>query len=186
MAFLSVSFCGARCAIPWVGLFLVALGGCGDPHLGSSDQTAEIQAEGQELLSKMREAYRSVQTYTDNSVIVGYGVLRSTGSEVRTPYTHMSLAWEKPTRIRLSYENSFESSEGHVKYDVASNGEVVRSSAREVPDQIHEAIAPRQFTVENLVPDAALRREFFSFGLENRYPQLRFLLSEDDQEPVIC
>ena len=165
-------------------LMIAGLTGCGD---SPSEMTLPISLDGmtaEQLFSKVRAAYRDARSYTDNATIVEYAIIRSTGSESTTPYTRMSLAWEEPNKLRLRYEDAVASSQGRIQYDIASDGVTVRSAVSEFPEQIHEAIAPLKLTSENFILESALRSDLLKMGLENLFPQLELLLSENKEKAV--
>ena len=136
-----------------------------------------------EVLEKMRAVYRDAEAYTDNASIVFHAVVRSTGGEQETPFSRTSLAFARPNQVHVTYQKNI-SSPQEESYKIVSNGTLVRSTANEIPQQIHEAIAPLVLTTENFIPEPALRVAVLEESLENTFPQLALLL-EDEKEQAI-
>ncbi|NOZ40116.1 MAG: redoxin domain-containing protein [Planctomycetes bacterium] len=134
-------------------------------------------------MEKMRGVYREAKSYTDNATVVFHAVVRSTGGEVETPFTRTSVAFERPNKLHVTYTKNISSPEEE-RYEVVSNGVVVRSSAKEIPLQIHEAIAPLELSAENFIPEPALRGAVLENGIENTLPQVALLLESDKERTV--
>ncbi len=138
----------------------------------------------EDILAKLRGTYAALDSYSDNAILVERGVSRSRGSVTEMPFTHLSLAFGRLNRYAISYEDAIPSSQGRTKYRIASDGKRVRSVANELPEQIHEAIAPRETTAENLIPEPELRQAILQVGIENLFPQLMMLLARDAEKPL--
>ena len=151
----------------------------------SSDSSSAVDSQqAKQLLRKVREAYAKATSYTDNTALVFYGVPRATGSAQEFPFTRSSVAFERPGLLHLTYKK-YLSSPAEESYEVVSDGLTIRSSALdELPDQIHEAVAPVRLTVDNFVPEPALRKELMQGDLVNSLPQLAMLLAEDLAAPL--
>jgi len=163
---------------------LALLTGCSGKAPSPSPAAIESDIAAKEVLDKMRAVYRQAKSYTDNSTIVEYSVARVRGVETELPYHQLSVAFERPNKICVTYADAVEGFERKTEYKVAANGTVIRSSANEVPLQIHEAIAPRTLTAKNFIPEPLLRAELLQVSLENIFPQIAMLLSEDAQQPI--
>jgi outer membrane lipoprotein-sorting protein len=164
---------------------IVSLTGCRDAARQPSSTTSKGQEQAAlEVLQKMRAVYRNAKSYTDNSSVVEYSVSRSLGKEEQWPYSQLAVAFQRPNKLFVAYADAVAGAEGRTEYKIACNGEIVRSSANEVPLQIHEAIAPITLTSDNFVPDPDLRRELLRFSIENIYPQIAMLLAEDLDRPI--
>jgi thiol-disulfide isomerase/thioredoxin len=164
----------------------LALFGCGDsaPRTPTSHAAAENGVSPEELLAKVRSTYTKAKSYSDNATLKQRGVDRTRGTMTEMPFTHLSLLFERPNRYAISYEDAIPSSQGKTKYRVVSDGKRVRSAASQLPDQIHEAIAPRETTIENLIPEPELRSAILLVALENLFPQLALLLTRDAEKPI--
>lgn len=171
-----------------IGIIAIgAVSGCSDSAkkqpqgTKSTVQAEQTRIDAQDVLSEMRAVYRKASSYTDNSSVVFYAVSRVTGGEEEIPFTRSSIAFSRPNRLHLAHTKNIGSPQEE-KYELASNGAIVRSFADELPDQIHEAIAPRELSTENFVPEPALRREILENSVENTVPQLALLLGSNDSE----
>ena len=163
-------------------LFLTA---CSDPKVPPRSQSAQTQTlTPEELLTKLRTTYAAAKSYSDNATLVERGVSRSRGSLTEIPFTHLSLLFARPNRYAISYEDAIPSSQGTTKYRVVSDGQRIRSAASELPEQIHEAIAPRETTTDNLIPEPELRQAILQVAIENLFPQLAMLLAHDAEKPI--
>lgn len=183
----------------WPLAAALALAGCGPA--GSTGPAAEdakspanaavgdldsppVDPQAAELAEKLLAAYRQARSYADNAVYVQYFILRGEGVERETPFFQMSLAFERPNKLRLRFEEAVAGSQGRLAYDVACDGKAMRSAAASLPDQVQCSEAPAQLTAANLIPDALIRDSVLQSSLENVFPQLAMLLSESDETPV--
>ncbi|MEM8946384.1 MAG: redoxin domain-containing protein [Planctomycetota bacterium] len=165
--------------------------GCSDPKLNKVDSSESApvgdplpsQADAESLLQKVRNVYATATTYTDNATVVFYGVPKATGTERIVPFTESYLAFERPNLLHVSYTKNIASPQEE-DYEIVSDGLTVRSSANELPDQLHEAVAPVWLTVENFIPEPALRRAVLENAIENTFPQLAMLLSTDSEREL--
>lgn len=162
--------------------------GCNDmappPHKTATSSGTSVTAE--ELLSQVRAKYAGAQSYSDNATLKQRGVNRSRGTKTEVPFTQLSLLFVRPNRYAISYEDALPGSQGQTKYRIVSDGKRIRSSASQLPEQIHEAIAPRKTTPDNLIPEPELRSAILQVALENLFPQLVMLLAGDDEKPVFA
>jgi len=158
--------------------------GCGQSTTARNHADAADAARAEEIANKMLAVYREARAYTDHAAYVQQSTRRSEGVERQLPFFHMALAFERPNRLRLSFEEAVESSAGRKGFDIASNGTIVRCAAGELPGQIHESAAPQQFTAKNFLPDPYLRQVFEGRTLGDVFPQLAMLLNQDDQSLV--
>ncbi len=166
--------------------------GCGKPSAdstpsGKAEQVSSALAESgpaaQEILQKMRSTYREAESYTDNGSIVFNAVVRSSGSEQATPFTRLSVAFQRPNRLHVTLKKNI-SSPQEESFEVVSDGTIVRSLASEISNQVHEAIAPLQLSTENFIPEPALRGAILENSLENSLPQLAMLLTKENEQTV--
>ena len=155
----------------------------------SKDTSKEAAAKApmgplaKELLEKMHSAYQGAKSYTDNVSVVFHAVLRSTGGIEDAPFTRFSVAFERPNKLHVTYQKYIGSPQEET-FEVVSDGTLVRSTAAEVPLQIHEAIAPLELSAENFIPDPDLRRTLLENSLENTLPQLSLLLAQEKGQAV--
>ncbi len=167
----------------------LAAGCSGSPGAKSSvaesltDSTDET-VDPQELLKKLYATYQDAKSYSDNSSVVFYAVQRASGSEKEIPFTRISVALDRPNRLYLTYKKNI-SSPDEESYELACDGRIVRSTANETPDQVHEAIAPAELSAENFIPEPELRRAILESSIENTLPQLALLLSKGDQQSAV-
>ncbi len=174
-------------------LVLVLMCGCSTSTVptqpSSTDATAVSSAKSPagppaaEVLEKMRDVYRNAKTYTDNTSVVFHAVVRRTGGETETAYTRASVAFERPNRLHVTYQRNIASPQEE-RFEVVSNGVFVRSTAKEIPLQIHEAIAPLELSTKNFIPEPALRGALLESALENTLPQLALLLVSVKEQAV--
>ncbi len=163
---------------------LLLLGCSGASPTPSKPQNAAGGITAAELLEKMHAAYREVQSYADNASYVQHTVLRSEGVDRETPFFQMTLAFERPNKLRFKFQEAVASPSESNNYDVASNGTRVRSTASSVPQQVHEAEAPPALTLANWIPEPALRAAILGVSLENLHPPLRMLLADQAEGPI--
>lgn len=173
-----------------IGFFVFSLGamsltGCSDsprPPLGAKAAQNSISPEV--LLTKVRSKYATAKSYSDNASLKQRGVNRSRGTITEMPFTYLSLMFERPNRYALTYEDAVPGSQGKTKYRVVSDGKRIRSSASQLPEQIHEAVAPRETTTDNLIPEPELRSAILQVALENLFPQLAMMLTPDAEKAI--
>jgi len=164
---------------------LIGCGGTSSPSTPSAEGETTVDGlTAAELVEKMYGTYRQAKSYTDNASYVRQAVLRGEGVERETTFFQMSLAFERPNKLRFRFhEAGGGASDGH-DYDVASDGTKVRSSASSVPRQVHEAIAPIALTPENFIPEPEMRVAILGVSLENLYPPLLMLLADPKQRSI--
>lgn len=131
----------------------------------------------------MRAVYRDAKSYTDNASVVFHAVVRNKGSEQEMAFTRTSVAFERPNKLHITYQKNI-SSPQEESYEVVSNGVFVRSTANELPLQIHEAIAPLELSTENFIPEPALRGAVLENTIENTLPQLALLLVSEKEQTI--
>lgn len=149
--------------------------------------TAETQQEAkrtipslsaEEILAKMVETYSSADTYVDQATYYWSRAKRGEGI-IRQEVTHeLSLAVARPSQLRFRSDQVLSTSANKVSFDVAADGQVIRSSTGDVEDQIHEVPAPETLTPENFIPDPNMRAAALEVGLDNIYPQLTIMLTD--------
>jgi len=170
----------------WTMLSLSLLIGCSgstsQPSPASSTTPEGITAA--ELLEKMRATYFEAKTYTDNASYVRSAVLRSEGVARETAFFQMSVAFERPNKLRFRFHEAGRNASHGDDYDLASDGMKVRSSASSVPRQVHEAIAPITLTPENFIPEPEMRDAILGVSLENLYPPLLMLLTSQEDRSI--
>lgn len=158
---------------------------------GASVETETISPEAptdsltaEQVLSKMLQTYRGAKTYADQATYSRRRVKKSEGVPREQVIHEMSLALEKPNKIRFKMNQMYPKSRQNVSYDVASNGEIMHSVAGILKEQIHETEAPAQLTLENFIPEPNIRKAALEVSLENIYPQLAMMLTEGNGEKV--
>jgi outer membrane lipoprotein-sorting protein len=182
-----VNFCRAtRCRTLIAALLLIATGCSKAPTESTTTGRGDgdALAQGEQIAEKMLAAYREADRYADHATYVQHSVLRGEGVERDLPFFQMSLAFDRPNRLRLSFEEAVEGSAGRKGFEVVSNGAVMRCRAGELPDQVQESAAPTEITTENLLPDPLVREVFANRELGDVFPQLAMLLNADDTRQV--
>jgi hypothetical protein len=166
---------------------LVLAAGCGPaspPSAKKSIDDGASRARAVEVTERMLKRYRQAKFYADNASYVEQSVLRGEGVEHELPFFHMSLAYQRPNRLRLTFEEAIAGSAIRKGYDIACDGERLRTSSKEIPDQIQEAEAPAELTAENFVTDPIVREALLERSLSDVFPQLAMLLNVDEKIPV--
>lgn len=143
----------------------------------------DTSLEPEELLHRLRQKYLTSKSYVDNAVMVERGISRSRGTLEELPYSRTSLVYAKPNKYALSYEYGMNGPNA-TRYRVVSDGTRVRSMATELPEQIHETFASRIPTPENLIPEPELRQAILDVSIENLFPQLSMILTDDMEKPI--
>ncbi|HEX6962129.1 MAG TPA: redoxin domain-containing protein [Lacipirellula sp.] len=151
---------------------------------GAPASKTEALAEGERITEKMLAAYREANTYTDHATYVQHSVYRGEGVERDLPFFHMSIAFARPNRLRLSFQEAVEGSAGSKGFDIASDGIIMRCSSGELAGQVQESAAPVEITTDNLLPDPLIREVFKNRQLGDVFPQLAMLLSKEGRPPV--
>jgi outer membrane lipoprotein-sorting protein len=166
---------------------LVLAAGCSPASPASAKKSADdaaSRARAVETTERMLKKYRQARFYADNATYVEQSVLRGDGVEHELPFFHMSLAYQRPNRMRLTLEEAIAGSAIRKGYDIACDGERIRTSSKEMPDQIQEAEAPDSFNAENFVTDPIVREALLERSLSDVFPQLAMLLNVDEKKPV--
>jgi thiol-disulfide isomerase/thioredoxin len=168
-----------------ISLATLWLAGCSEAKLPpQSKQTLPGSISAEELLAKLRTTYAKAHAYSDNALLLERGVSRSQGKIIEIPFTRLSLLFDRPNRYAISYEDAIPGSQGRTQYRIASDGVRIRSVASQLPGQIHEALAPREVTTDNFIPEPELRQAILQVALENLFPQLAMLLASDAEKPI--
>jgi hypothetical protein len=166
---------------------LMLAAGCGPASPASAKKSVDdvaSRARAVEITERMLKKYRQAMFYADNASYVEQSVLRGEGVEHELPFFHMSLAYQRPNRLRLTFEEAIAGSAIRKGYDIACDGERIRTSSKEIPDQIQEAEAPAVLTAENLVTDPTVREAMLERSLSDVFPQLAMALNVDEKVPV--
>ena len=169
----------------------VACGGCsGEAGESASRDAASASAElpqdvtPEEIAEKMLAKYRSAKSYADSAAYVQHYVVRGDGVQRERPFFELSLAFERPNRLRLKLHESIPGATGAQSYDIASDGEQLRVAVAAMPDQLLVTPAPEEIGPNNFLPDPLLRDTLLSQSLGNVFPQLAMLLNSSDDELV--
>jgi len=136
------------------------------------------------LAEKMLAVYRGAQSYADNAVYVQYYVLKGEGVDRELPFFQMSLAFQRPNKLRLRFEEAVAGTEGPVAYNVACDGRQMLATAAGLPLQVQCSVAPDRLTTANFLSDPLIRQSVLHRALENVFPQLAMLLNVDDRQLV--
>jgi thiol-disulfide isomerase/thioredoxin len=168
----------------WAACAAVALAvGCSgdkDPDDALTATAAEAVLRGEEITEQMLAAYRKARRYSDRAVYVQQSAHRSDGVERQQPFFTMSLAFERPNKLRLKFAEAKAAGAEPKGYDVASNGALERATMAEIPGQVQEGPAPATITLDNLFPDPLIEQSLAGHALADVFPQLAMLLNVDD------
>jgi thiol-disulfide isomerase/thioredoxin len=179
-----------RCCTALTVLCLLALCSPGCDQGGSATSpgstTATSGQTASEVLAQMVSAYRETDRYSDRANYILQRVKRTEGVKRENLLFELSLASARPNKIRFHYQRMYPSSQKKVKFDLASDGELVRTLAGQLPGQIHEAVAPELLTAENFIPDPFMRDMVLQVPVENIYPQLSLLLATGDDASLFA
>jgi hypothetical protein len=148
---------------------------------GDADTTDERAAE---ICEKLLANYRDASSYADNASYLQFYVLRGEGVERELPFFQMSLAFERPNRLRLRFEEAVAGEAGRQAYDIACDGQTLRCASAALPGQIQQVAAPERLTVDNCFADSLVREAVLMRSIENVFPQLAMLLNDDDDQTV--
>jgi outer membrane lipoprotein-sorting protein len=173
-------FCG-----PLAALSVALAVGCSKspPSTDSDAERAASMARAVEITSRMLQAYREADSYSDHATYVEESVLRGEGVAHELPYYQMSLALDRPNRLRLTFAEALTGASGAQQgFDVASDGEFIRASLPEIPEQMVEKPAPAEFTTANVLPDPLIREMLLERALSDVFPQLAMLLNQSDDD----
>jgi outer membrane lipoprotein-sorting protein len=160
--------------------------GCGQTPSSpnkSADEAA-ARARAVEITDRMLKKYRQAHSYADHASYVEQSVLRGEGVEHELPFFQMSLAFQRPNLLRLTFEEAIAGSQGRRGYDIACDGERIRTSSKEIPHQIQQAKAPPTLTPDNFVTDPIVRDALLERELSDVFPQLAMLLNVDERVAV--
>ena len=125
------------------------------------------------------KTYREADTYIDQATYSRSRAKRGEGVIRTRPIHEMSLAVDKPGRLRfMSKQVSTRNPKN--SFDVAANGDTIRSAAGSLAGQIHETAAPEKLTPHNFIPEPNIRNAALEVSLENIYPQLTIMLSDKE------
>ena len=168
-----------------LGLLVLLSLGCrkSEPPAPPSEPSAPgISAE--EVLQRMLSIYQSAPSYSDRAEYIRQTVRRSQGVQREKLMFNLSLALERPNQVRFQYQRVFPVAQNKESFVVACDGVLVRTAAGELPEQIHETLAPDVLTAENFIPEPNVREAVLQVSLENIYPQLSMLLASADDASV--
>lgn len=175
-----------------LSLFLLIVAGCNSSAPSTSQTDGATATRGvpqdvtaEEVAQRMLDKYRDATSYADSAEYVQHYVVRGEGVERQRPFFELSLALERPNRLRLTLQEAIAGSQqGGQSYDVACDGEQLRVAVSALEDQVLVAPAPDQITSDNFLPDPMLRDTLVSQSLGNVFPQLAMLLNSSDDELV--
>ena len=146
-------------------------------------EAAQSRERAIEITSRMLDAYRKAKSYADHATYIEQSVLRGEGISHELPYYEMSLAFERPNRLRLTFHEALADAAGTRRgFDVACNGELIRASMPEIQDQMVENPAPPDLTNDNVLADPLIRESLTDRVLGDVFPQLAMLLNSGDDE----
>ena len=172
--------------LPLALVSLCVISGCSGagPAANSPGEAKSARKSAEEILARTVATYREANAYADQATYSRRRVSRNEGVSREKVLHEMSLAVEKPNKIRFRMQQIYPKSKRNVSYDVASNGTITRSAAGLLRGQIHETKSPATLTAENFIPEPNIRKAALEVSLENIYPQLAMMLASDESKPV--
>lgn len=177
-----------RC-FEFAALAALLLPGCNEPPSGANDHPHEhaASAESREravaATERMLEQYRKAGSYTDHATYIEESVLRGEGVAHELPYYEISLALERPNRLRLEFSEAVENAAGERHgFTIACDGELLRAITPELPDQMVENPAPEKLAADNVLADPLIREKLLGRTLGDVFPQLAMLLNDSDDD----
>lgn len=180
------ALCRSGRALGLLGLFALGSLGCskGGPSTPPTQEPTVKNLTAPEVLQQMVTAYRQADRYADRANYILERVQRAEGVKRETLLFELSLALERPNKIRFRYQTMYPRSQQKVRFDIASDGKIVRSLAGELAEQVHEVDAPEKLTPESFIPEPHMRATVLKVSVENIYPQLSMLLVPGDHASV--
>lgn len=171
-----------------LSLTLIIIAGCNASHVGGGTAKKDSSTPETEAVEKAAErmlgVYRNAKTYADHATYVEQSVYRGEGVEHELPYYQMTLALERPNKLRLTCEEAIASSKGRQAYEVVSDGVKLRASATGPSKATFETDAPEKLTLENLLANEDIKKVFQDRPLGEVFPQLAMLLVENPNEAI--
>ncbi len=173
----------AACLV--IGFTLFA--GCGKSPASQSHADHEAAekslARAVDITARMLKVYREAGSYTDHATYVEESVLRGEGIPHEIPYYEISIAFHRPNKLRLLFTEAVADAGGERRgFDVACDGELLRATMPEVPDQMVEKPAPAALTAENVLADPLIEEKLVTRQLGDVFPQLAMLLNASDDD----
>lgn len=169
-----------------LGVLVLLVSGCSksEPPAAPPGEQSVPGISAQEVLQRMLSTYQAAPSYSDRAEYIRETVLRAEGVRRDKLVFSFSLALERPDKLRFKNQRVYPASQSNETFDIASDGALVRTAAGELPEQIHETLAPDVLTVENFIPEPNVREAVLQVSLENIYPQLAMLLASSDDASV--
>jgi outer membrane lipoprotein-sorting protein len=149
-------------------------------HAHETDQSVERAIE---ITTRMLAAYRSAKSYADHGAYVEEAVYRGEGVAHQIPYYEMSVALERPNRLRVTLAESVADDSGQRhSFAIASDGEFLRATLSDIDDQMVEFPAPVKITPANVLADPMIAAKLRGRLLGDLFPQLAMLLNDSDED----
>jgi outer membrane lipoprotein-sorting protein len=153
------------------------------------DPEAEARAAEESLeqamaiTARMLAKYRGAKSYADHAAYVEEAVYRGEGVPHETPYYEIVVAYERPNRLRLSLSESVASADGQRSFfTIACDGEFLRATLADMPDQMVENPAPAKFAADSVLVDPLIAQRLQGRAIGDMFPQLAMLLNESDAD----
>jgi hypothetical protein len=149
-------------------------------HAHEADQSVERAIE---ITTRMLTAYRGAKSYADHGAYVEEAVYRGEGVAHQIPYYEMSVALERPNRLRVTLAESVADDAGQRhSFAIASDGEFLRATLSDIDDQMVEIPAPAKITPANVFADPIIAAKLQGRLLGDLFPQLAMLLNDSDED----
>lgn len=174
---------------------LPVAGGCGGPS-SSEKPPAEAAAKPEptpeeiegvtagEVLARLAAAYQSADTYFDNAEYHERSVYREEGVPIEPPPHVVSIAFERPRRLRIGHEFAAAAGRG-LTVTLATDGDRLRLRTTDRPEQMLDRPAPETLNSVVLTSDEAINEIVFPVPMENLYPQLDLLLADEENPAAL-
>lgn len=166
-------------------LSLLAAYGCGGeppPEVAKPAPQQQAQQDGmtaEQIVRRMVEIYHETSVYADEAEYAAHFVDASDGVERQGLPVTVSVLLQRPNRFRIArvepqQDNKFSAAV------VASDGEQLEGAISEQEPQRLRLPAPQEVTLDNLAPDPVLEKALFPVPVQDMFPQLAMLLSDEE------
>ncbi len=131
----------------------------------------------------MLDVYRHARSYTDHAAYVEESVLRGEGVAHELPYYEISVALERPNRLRLEFAEALaDAGGGRNGFTIACDGKLLRARLADIPDQMVENPAPARLAAAHVLADPLIEEKLHAGALGDLFPQLAMLLNDSDAD----
>ncbi|MEM9185768.1 MAG: hypothetical protein AAGB00_04650 [Planctomycetota bacterium] len=146
--------------------------------------TGEGRPTAEQVLDDMVAAYRAADTYFDNAEYHERFVQRGDGVPRRSEPHQVSVAWQRPRRLRVTRQAPAPGGKG-LRVTLACDGNRVRLRSSDHPAECIDRPAPEALQRGDILSLGEAAGTLLPVPLENLYPQLELLLSTDKSPPKL-